>query len=541
MFLAFEDRAKTSRIQSKDPELMRHLESAAERLAGLVKNSAQESDAEEESDRILSAEVADDHEMTQTTDIQSAQRSGSEHVPMLGYQTIFDEETGNDDGETARQASAQLAAQQSLPLLDLNTTEAMQQPQSKFPAAGGVHSNDFGQLQDPVATSSNDITLLGANGMLQDGLRVTNDGTVQNQRPFSEFQPEVDGQRKAPNPIAKPLSDMLTLPLPATHSFQEDSFARRLLRTALEAGYRFLTDPRTSPEEIRRRWAFTWCFAKTGSIRQHIKGLLDRTAKQNLEHWDFPSLHLGGAGFHYPRIGIDAGGAPPDWWASQAPIGPLPPSQPETPMPENMMFEQMAERVGFGGEWFDSNDVEQYLQTKGLCLDEQSSLIEVHHPGEFFFGFGDAQDPLASSCSSSQEDTVGPGSPGPEMARADDPGLQRSDYVWDEDFDDESRLPDLNMDISYGDVDPSGPKASIPLLSEFSLLPTAMPTCNTSPKAFVDVDKFLDSTYRSEEWLSLIANAFPAMARNAVCLGRGPGFRRTAVDSALISAMTKVS
>lgn len=220
-------------------------------------------------------------------------------------------------------------------------------------------------------------------------------------------------------------------------------------------------------------------------------------------------MHLGGAGFHYPRIGIDAGGAPPGWWASQAPMGPLPPSQPETPMSEDMMFEQMAEKVGFGGEWFDSNDVEQYLQTKGLYLDEQSSLVEVHDPDEFLFGFGDTQEPSASSCSSSQEDTGGPGSPHePGGTKADDPSLQGSDHVWDQNSDDVLRFPDLNMDISYDDVDPSGPKASIPQLSESSLLPTTVPTYNTSPKAFVNVDKFLDSTCGSEEWLSFIANAF---------------------------------
>lgn len=527
MFLAYENRTRASSIHSKDPELMRHLESAAERLAGLVKNSALESDAEEESDRILSADVAEGHGSTQTTNYHSVERTRSEHVPMLGYQTIFDEEANNDDGETARQASAPLAAPQRLPLLDWNATEAIQQPQPEFPAEGDIQGNILGQLQQPIAPSRNDVTLLGANGMLQDGLRMTNDDTDQNQPPCSDSRPGVKGQRQPPQPVLKPLSDILTLPLPASYSFQEASFARRLLRTALETGYSFLTDPRTSPEEIRRRWAFTWCFANIESIGQHIKDLLERTAKQNLEHWDVPSLHLGGAGFHYPRIGIDAGSTPPGWWANQAPMGPIPPSQPETPMPENMMIGQMAERVGFGGEWFDSNDVEQCLQTKGLYLDEQSSLVEVHDPDEFLFGFGDAQDPLVSSSSSSQEDTGASESPRePEMIRPDDPCLQGTDYVWNENVDDVPRPPDLNMNVSYCDVDLSSPKVSIPQLPEFTLLPTTLPIYDTSPKALVDVDKFLDSMYRSEERLLFIANAFRSNGTQCRLSWEGPRLQK---------------
>jgi len=49
----------------------------------------------------------------------------------------------------------------------------------------------------------------------------------------------------------------------------------------------------------------------------------------------------------------------------------------ETPVPDSMTVKEIIEMVGFQGEWFDPNDVEHYLNSKGLVLDEQSSWAEL--------------------------------------------------------------------------------------------------------------------------------------------------------------------
>src|SRR5262249_5897750 len=57
-------------------------------------------------------------------------------------------------------------------------------------------------------------------------------------------------------------------------------------------------------------------------------------------------------------------------------FGPSPLVIPETPRSEESISE-MLEAIGFGGEWFDAHDVEEYLKTKGIALDGHSSFVEV--------------------------------------------------------------------------------------------------------------------------------------------------------------------
>ena len=63
-------------------------------------------------------------------------------------------------------------------------------------------------------------------------------------------------------------------------------------------------------------------------------------------------------------------------------MGPSLPRQGLTPIPDSMTPSEIVDYAGVGGEWFDSNDVEQYLRTKGLKLDAQSSWVEIIDPSE---------------------------------------------------------------------------------------------------------------------------------------------------------------
>ncbi|KAI9878921.1 MAG: hypothetical protein M1823_006895, partial [Watsoniomyces obsoletus] len=49
----------------------------------------------------------------------------------------------------------------------------------------------------------------------------------------------------------------------------------------------------------------------------------------------------------------------------------------ETPRVEANDVPSLLEAIGYGGEWFDSHDVEEYLKTKGIFLDGHSSFVEV--------------------------------------------------------------------------------------------------------------------------------------------------------------------
>jgi len=107
---------------------------------------------------------------------------------------------------------------------------------------------------------------------------------------------------------------------------------------------------------------------------------MKRTAHENLESWEVPDTHLGGAGLHYPRIGIDGPySQAPAYWRERTPMAPLrPPALAPHSLVDPEAFGQLVEFVGTDEEWFDSNDVEQYLlTTKGFKIDAQFFFVEV--------------------------------------------------------------------------------------------------------------------------------------------------------------------
>jgi hypothetical protein len=106
---------------------------------------------------------------------------------------------------------------------------------------------------------------------------------------------------------------------------------------------------------------------------------MSRTIEEDLDWWDSPFIHIGGAGTHYPRR--DAAGnltsVKNGWHVRQ--IGP-----PEKRVHIIVNAEDgRSEELGdmdlseFEGEWFDSHDVQGYLEDKYACkLNPRSSFAE---------------------------------------------------------------------------------------------------------------------------------------------------------------------
>ncbi|KIW88229.1 uncharacterized protein Z519_11340 [Cladophialophora bantiana CBS 173.52] len=162
-----------------------------------------------------------------------------------------------------------------------------------------------------------------------------------------------------------------------TYSFQETTFARRLHRMCLERAFRNLTNPHVDPEYIKRAFRFTFCFSNRKRMLQRFQEMLKRKAGESLENWNVPFFHIGGAGTHFPRRDEEGNPIyPPNMINPARAFGPQPYVQAETPRMETSV-QEMLENIGFGGVWFDSHDVEEYLKTKGIYLDGQSSFIEV--------------------------------------------------------------------------------------------------------------------------------------------------------------------
>lgn len=495
-FRAFNDRAIASGMWKSDPVLAQHLKTTAELLAGLAKNSAHDSIAEEEElERDLSSQPTE-IERQRSTSRRTTTFSSPAQISAFGYQTTY-EEAVNHSINTAQQVPATQTEMGNLPLSDWNPTETMQQYQAEVPATDEATSHPLEEAQQCSVPAPNPRKLqgLGTNDVVQYNTWVSEQSAMQGYLASNAMSSSSETTFETHAPSGRTLSNVISLPNPKSYASQEASFARRLMRSSLEEGYRLMTNPNTNPEEIRRRCRFSLCFTDSSRIVHRMKTMLERTATQNLELWNVPQYHLGGAGLHYPRVGIDSAGVPPEWWAKQAPIGPLPPPTPDNPMP-NSRIEDIVERVEYGGEWFDSNDVEQYLRSRGLYLDGQSSIVEVTGE-ESITALNDSQVPSATSpaASSSNESPGGPHSPrDTDSSLPNEAFVQGAEFPWNGDFADISGPPDANMDLPWGDSNYLSQKPLSPNLG-FNMFSDTMPTFNTKMKKFVDVEKFVESTF----------------------------------------------
>ncbi len=475
IFLDFHEKAIAGGIQKAVPSLAKHLDTTAERISELVKTSKHEANNEdEEHDPNLPIPPVEIAENSTSNSRRTAAVMGSNPASMLGYQTTFEEEPDDYDGETAHQELALSAQLDQIPLSDWTTTKAMQQYQSNLPD----EAEAIGDVIEPVQQYRVEIPA----------------------RPIdlqSSFSPDTRVFPDGSNPsVDKPSLGLMSLPIPKSHSYHETSFARRLMRATVEKSIRIMTDPNSSQEDLNRLCKFTWCFAKSSDMMEHMLNVASRTTRDGLELWEAPRLHLGGAGLHFPRANIDGESSPPAWWANEVPMGPSRRRKPATPVPDNMTITDIIRKVQVEGDWFDSSDVEQYLRSKGLYLDGQSSIVEIIELEDSVPELQEAQMPSTSTpdASSPKDSTRGPQSP--EVVDSNwfsDPFVSNTDYGWAEGMMNPG-VPDMNMDFSFDSTNYPSPKPMDPSF-DFSLYSGPMPTFNTKIKKFLDVDKFLDSTY----------------------------------------------
>lgn len=468
-FLDFNEKAIAAGIQKGAPPLAKQLELTAERMSEFAKNSKHESDnEEEENEPSLSAQTVEIGQERAPNSRRRAAGSGTTPVSILGYQTTIEEEHDDYDGEIAHQDPAPPAQLDQFLLSDWTATEAIQLSRNDFPQPTTA-TEDESQSMQQYRVEIPETTIFAQNSLSFDSMALPEDLN---------------------SSVGKRSLELMSLPMPTSHSYRETSFARRLMRSTAEANIRLMTNPNSRPEDRKRLCKFTWCFAKSSDMIEHMMTMAQKTVRDGIENWEAPWLHLGGAGLHYPREGVDGETPAPAWWANEVPMGPRRSTQPETPMPDDMAIAEIIQRVQVAGDWFDSSDVEQYLRTKGLYLDGHSSIVEITEPDETVPELQETQIPSVSSpeVSSPKDSTRGPLSPqGIDTSWFNDPFVSGTDYGWTEDM----PVPDVNMDFSFDNVDYSFPKDVDPSF-DFSQYSETMPTFNTKMKKFLDVEKFLN-------------------------------------------------
>jgi hypothetical protein len=164
---------------------------------------------------------------------------------------------------------------------------------------------------------------------------------------------------------------------PMTYSFQESTFARRLHRACAEAAYQLLLDPRRRPTEFQRIFRLSLLGRDRQKITTQLKAILARGPHEDLDFYEAPHIHVGGAGTHYSRRDAYGNLMPKKKTFNVGRVGPQTLSTLEKTARGNITMDMIVELAGFEGEWFDPYDVQGYLEEKGIYIDPTSSFAEA--------------------------------------------------------------------------------------------------------------------------------------------------------------------
>ncbi|KIW18887.1 hypothetical protein PV08_03176 [Exophiala spinifera] len=516
-FLTFHDNMVEAGILTSHYTLGRQLQAATEEFVALAKITATESDDEEE--KISNF-------MKENDDAQASQEPGPTSQPRRNGRV---DRRGASLDRTSIEGDADV---EELQVAAVNRTESNR----------NGDSNAFSVVQGVFEDNSN---LHGLDDLLSFNATIPEFNF--NEDPASILLSNEQKRSLGPSLVERPLK-------PAeysgnyTYSFQETTFARRLHRLCLERGFQALTSPHVDPAEVNRRFRFTFCFSNRKRMLGRFQEMLKRKAGESLENWNVPYFHIGGAGLHFPRRDDDGNPIYPPNIISprRAFVGPQPFIEVETPQSEDAGTQQMLEAIGFGGEWYDSHDVEEYLKTKGIYLDGQTSFVEVIEPSSTVTstvtgpglsdGAGDiSTSTVMSSAGVTPSDEVNIRTPSPlslpmgvvdgnnnnnnsdrghHNSNARDPYLaaEFEELLYADSASTRNNYPALDSEsIEFGLAGKLGMGRS-----DDNPWATFGGLSRTKPPITFDVEAFLEH-----------------MVQDSACLGRAPGFRKETVDKAL--------
>lgn len=180
-------------------------------------------------------------------------------------------------------------------------------------------------------------------------------------------------------PLQLPSLTNKTLAPIFTYSHDETTFARRLNRAALEAGFHLLSTANIRPARLNFVFKLSLPYLNLEQLRARFRMMLSRSINEDLDFWETPFIHLGGAGTHYPRKDAHGNIVPKknNWTVRQ--IGPVDKRMVRVENVADGRSEYLSniDLTGFEGEWFDAYDVQGYLEERWNCrLDPKSSFAE---------------------------------------------------------------------------------------------------------------------------------------------------------------------
>jgi hypothetical protein len=537
IFLAYNDRAMLSGILHKNPDLAKDLKAATESFIQLAKRNHGEDDQDpsesdpEEIPRKPVGTYQQDVTMLLGQGVESntlrsspdAMEVGQGQYDMgLGYTQVFDDFSGPSSGTSTHR----LASPKNYPVQATAATDVNMIGFSPFAiSAAGSNTNPLAvaPTETSFTTVSRPVIPLSA-GDKADLLRIK------------------------------------SLAAPYTYSFEETTFARRLQRAALERGFHLITNAELRPAAFLRVFRLSLLYHSRDTLLMKFRRSLAKSTEEPLETFQTPFIHLGGAGMHYNTGRIRNG-----YIVKPGPI-------------QRRAILESTESPGaivdidfdiseYDGEWFDSNDVEGYLNEKGFYINPQDSFAE----GQLAV-LGAGASPPARIFDSPQANTIDMDLTSISASMATPPtptlsdqalelGTQRlfpelgsasPNTLWNTAAADwlmgsGNKTPDFlesgwssynkfsgwDMLDAVGMVDGFAP-------SNLISAPQASVPQQEAPKqqVTVEVSKFIDGESPRSLCSDVIdANSGAELIKSGICLGRAPGFRKKDVDRALQAAI----
>ena len=298
-----------------------------------------------------------------------------------------------------------------------------------------------------------------------------------------------------------------------------------------------------------------------------FRELLQRKAGEALENWNIPFFHIGGAGTHFPRLDQDGKAVyPPNMLSPEKALvsQDMGPHQwvgrgAETPRLDLNDVQAMLEAVGYGGQWFDSHDVEEYLKTKGIYLDGLSSFVDI--------------DPntIMPRVPATRSSALGSGSTSPTENALRTPSSSATTYATATDLFTQQEMNELYgptlitnaADFKFEEQD----TAIFPPRSQEQLSAEQVYSHQIWPWTQLGTDPYYTSAESMELYAQLSASGnqplgyavdltdsgstrttpvtldveqfLERMTEGGACLGRAPGFRKDLVENALALSVTE--
>ncbi|KAK2801853.1 hypothetical protein FQN50_007598 [Emmonsiellopsis sp. PD_5] len=325
-FLAFNDEAMSSGLLSAQPEFAEHLRRVTERFLSLAKDASSSSSDHEDGN----LEIVDHRHETPETYLSRQSTSANLHVPDRGNMTFGYEVT-----------SYRNRAASGMDVTSQDNQAMFYTPRPTVPTSSyGIGQNQDWMFVDPSPPSTTTIA-----------------------DPNIAYLPQV--------------LPPLNTPSPYTFSFQEPAFARRLHRTCLGAGYHLLRNSSANSQVLTRAFRLALHYSSRKQLIQNFRLLLLRSPTDTLEFWEKPFFSIGGAGTHYPRHDHEGRITyPPNMLSTERVLGNPLIRTSETPY-QGKSLEEIIEELGFRGQWFDSNDVDGYLRSKGIVIENNSAIVQI--------------------------------------------------------------------------------------------------------------------------------------------------------------------